>query len=84
MVLAEFMRFYHYSVDEAMELYAVTFFALVNSMYQIQAKEMINDIKSVASAMSKDPQSVIDKLEKSANGLHGIIQEVKNIKEINK
>lgn len=86
-MIPEFMRFYNYTtIDSVMNENARTFFALMNQMYRLQAKESLNLLQTVGAAFSggSDYQSVKDALIKQAKGLHGILQEVNLIKKIRK
>lgn len=83
MIVPQFLRFYGgYKASDVMDEYAVTFFSLVNSMYRLQPDEMITAINSVAVGMAdpKDRSNILTSLEKSAQGLHGILKEVRNVK----
>jgi hypothetical protein len=82
MMIPEFMRFYSYSVANAMDEFAVTFFSLINCMYRLQAKETMNDVVAVSTAMAgKEASSVMDELKKQERGLAGIVDEVRVIKK---
>lgn len=81
MMIPEFLRFYHYTVSQTLNEYAIVFFTLVNSMYQIQAKETLNGILAVGAGMSgKEASSIIDDLKRQARGLSGIVNEVRQVK----
>jgi hypothetical protein len=81
MIVPEYIRFYGYTSNEVLLEYAKTFFALVNSMYRLQAKEALLFVNNVAAAMSgKDGKSHVEALQKQEKGLHGIVQEVRVIK----
>lgn len=85
MMIPEFIRFYGYTAQEALSEYAVTFFSLVNSMYRLQAREMLRDITTTSTAMSgKESSSTINELKKQERGLHGIVQEVRTVRSIKK
>lgn len=84
MIVPEFVRFYGgYTVRSTMQEMAITFFSLVNSMYRIQSSEMIDDITSTSIGMAdpKERTSALEKLEKSSAGIHGIVQEVRQVKK---
>ena len=81
MVMPEFMRFYSYTASEALYEYAQTFFSLLNSMYRLQAKESMRDITNASAAFSGE-KSVIKELEKQERGKHGLVQEVRVVKEV--
>lgn len=83
MIVPSFIRFYHYTLTQAMSEYAVSFFSMVNSMYRIQSEEMLQGI-SVASYPHLEKNAardLLDELRKAARGLHGIVQEVRSIKK---
>lgn len=84
MMIPEFIRFYSYTVSQALDEYAVTFFSLINSMYRLQAQEQLSSIMTVSAGMAggKEASGTISALEKQAKGLHGIVQEVRNIKNV--
>lgn len=77
-MIPQFIRFYGYSNSDTLNEYATAFFSLVNSMYEIKAKEMLDDISVLSVANSKDNgASVISALKKQYAGLGGIVKEVK-------
>lgn len=85
MMIPEFIRFYGYTSQQVLSEYAVTFFSLVNSMYRLQAREMLRGITTVSTAMSgKEASSTINELRKQEKGLQGIVQEVRTVRGIKK
>lgn len=81
MIIPQFIRFYGYSLADTLNEYAVAFFSLVNSMYRMKAQENIDGALRVAIGTSgKAGQSALKQLEKEAEGLHGIIKEVRHVK----
>lgn len=83
MMVPQFIRFYPgYTRQSVLGEYAVTFFALVNAMYRLKAEEMMDSIVTTTAGMaeSKDRANVLDQLRKAAKGLHGILQEVRNVR----
>lgn len=74
-MIPEFIRFYGYTVEQTLNEYAQTFFSLVNSMYQIQAKETL-----YSAYASNATQELIDGLRKQEKGISGTVQEVKTAK----
>jgi hypothetical protein len=81
MMIPEFMRFYGYTAKQTLGEYAITFFSLVNSMYRLQAREQLRQIVAVSAGMNgKESQSTISEIEKQEKGLHGIVQEIRNVK----
>lgn len=81
MIVPQFIRFYGYTLAQTLDEYAVSFFSLVNSMYRIRAKENLDGALQVSLGMSgKDGKETLNKLEKESQGLHGILQEVRNVK----
>lgn len=81
MIVPQFMRFYHYSLADTLDEFAVAFFSLVNSMYRIRARENLDGALQVSLGMSgKEGRETLNKLEKESQGLHGILKEVRNVK----
>ena len=76
MIVPEFIRFYGYTVEQTLSEYARTFFSLVNSMYQIQAKETLYNAYA-----SNATQELIDGLRKQEKGIAGTVKEVKNARK---
>lgn len=75
---AEFIRFYHYTAEEALNEYAKRFFALCSQMYRVKAKESLSDYMVNAAVQSgQDGKKVVEELQKQEKGIEGIIQEVK-------
>ena len=78
------MSFYQgYTASAVLDEYAVTFFSLVNAMYRIKSKEMLEDIQIISTPNMKkdDANKIIAQLRKGTKGLHGILEEVRNIKK---
>lgn len=76
-MIPQFMRFYSYTMVETMSEYGRTFFTLINSLLEIKAREMLDDIAVLSVPNSKDGSKVIEELQKRRKGLGGIIEEVK-------
>ena len=83
MMFPEFLRFYGYTAEEALNEYAKRFFSLVNMMLRIQAKEMLNavTVTNTGTNGGKDGEKVIDELRKQSKGNQGILNEVRNIRK---
>lgn len=78
MSIPEFMRFYGYTLSEAMQEYAISFFTLINSMYRLSARESLNAITVAGTAMGGDDSDLVIKgYQKQERGLHGLVQEVR-------
>lgn len=82
-MFSEFLHFYNYTADSALNEYAKRFFALVNQMYRLQGKYSLNELVIANNAVNggSDAEKLADELKKQAKGNHGIIQEVRNIKK---
>lgn len=83
MIVPEFLRFYGgYTAESLLNEYAIRFFSLVNSMQRLRAIERADSIGEIAIGMAepKQRESALASLDKSARGLHGILQEVRVIK----
>lgn len=81
MLIPEFIRFYGYTREQTLAEYAIAFFALVNSMYQLKAKENLDGILQVSVGMAGEKgRSVVGKLEEQAEGLERILNEVRVVK----
>ncbi len=76
MIIPEFIRFYGYTTEQTLNEYARTFYTLVNSMYQIQAKETL-----MLTYAANATQELIDGLRKQEKGIAGTVQEVKNARK---
>lgn len=84
MVVPQFLRFYNgYTLASVLSEFAVAFFSLVNSMYRIRAQETLDGINQVAVGFSGHPETV-SRLQKAADGIHGIVQEARVIKGVKK
>lgn len=75
-MIPEYMRFYSCTVESVLNGYARTFFALLNSMHEIKAGELLDDIITGRAVNSSD-NSTIDSLRKQHRGLGAIVAEVK-------
>lgn len=81
MLVPEFIRFYGYTREQTLAEYALSFFAMVNAMYQLKAKERLDGILEVSTGMSGDKgRSTITKLQDQADGLDKVLREVRNVK----
>lgn len=81
-MIPEYIRFYGGTPREVLAEYAITFFAMLNAMYQIKANETLNAILAAATAQSGEKSSgVIDSLKKQSQGLSKILEEVRSIKK---
>ena len=76
-MIPEYMRFYKYTVSDVLNEYARTFFSLVNSMFEIHAREMLDDITISTASNSKDGNTIVSELIKRQKGLGAVIEEVK-------
>jgi len=83
MIVPQFIRFYGYTASQTLDEYGKVFFALVNSMYMLRAVEMMDGITtaSVPNASEGQARNIMDKLHRSSQGAHGILKEVKVIKD---
>lgn len=72
MIVADFMRFYNYSLTDTLNEYAVSFYSLVNTMYRQRATEAL----TLMSAFNAT-QELVDGYNKQQKGLHGIVQEIR-------
>ncbi len=78
-MIPEFIRFYQYTLSQSLDELAVSFFALMNSMYRIQAKESLDNILQIATG-TNGGKEYIDGLQKQERGISGIVEEVRIIK----
>lgn len=75
MHIAEFIRFYNYTIEQALNEYAKTFYSLLNDMYRIQATETLNMVYA-----NNATEELINKLQKQEAGISGIVKEVKIVR----
>jgi hypothetical protein len=68
-------------VQSAMAMPAKTFFSMCNSMMRLEPQETLIAAHAhrIARMDGKDAEKAVNQLEKSARGLHGIIEEIRNI-----
>lgn len=82
MMIPEYVRYYGGSVESVLSTYARTFFAMLNSMYSLKAKELLDDLYMTSNAFAgKEAQSYEDALKKQAKGISGIVSEVRTVKQ---
>jgi hypothetical protein len=81
-MIPEYIRFYGGTLESVLNMYTRTFFAMINSMLEIQAKEHLEYMTISAAIQSKDGKKVVDTLLKQQKGLRGIVDEVKIVKKI--
>jgi hypothetical protein len=76
-MIPEFIRFYGYTRSQVLGEYARSFFAMVNSMLELSAKEMLDRIIVNNTNYDESGRSTINRLERQCRGLDAIIEEVK-------
>lgn len=82
MMIPEYIRFYGGTVDSALASHARTFFAMLNAMYSLQAKELLDHLYMTSNAFAgKEAQSYEDALKKQVKGISGIVNEVRIAKK---
>lgn len=83
MMFPEFVRFYGYTAEEALNEYAKRFFSLINSMFRLQAKEQLSTLAITSNAYNggKEAQNLAKKLEDQSRGNQKILEEVRVIKK---
>lgn len=79
MTIPEFIRFYGYTVEQVLNEYAVTFYALVNDMYSLQAKETISLMYA-----SNPTEELVGKLREQEKGVAGLVNQVKLARSLRK
>jgi hypothetical protein len=83
MMIPEFIRFYNYTADQVFLERARTFFSLLNAMYRIQAKEMLDAITTVSAGMAgKEASGIIESLNKQKLGASKIANEVRLLEQL--
>lgn len=83
-MVAEFMKFYHYKLDEVLNMYAISFYALLASMYQVKAmdnKELAY-ATAVAHAGGDSFAEYIKAMDKQAKGAEGLLKEVRLVRKL--
>lgn len=86
MMVAEFMNYYHYKLDDVLNMYALAFFALLASMYRlngVKAQEVAYTM-AVAQSGGKVYKEFIEAMEKQAKGARGILDEIRVIRNTRK
>lgn len=82
MMIPEYLRFYGGSTETVLASTARTFFALLNAMYSLKAKELLDSLYMTSNAfVGKEAQGYEDALIKQARGISGIVEEVRVIKK---
>jgi len=83
MMFADFIHFYGYTAEQALNEYAKRFFSLANSMYRIKGVDSINQLVIASNAASggDNAQKLMNEFKKQAKGNHGILEEVRIIKK---
>lgn len=81
-MFGEFIHYYNYTADEALNEYAKRFFGLVNSMYRLVARDKLTQliINNNATIGGKEAEKLADELKKQSKGNQGVLEEVRNIK----
>lgn len=84
MIIPEFMRYYRYSLEQVLNMYAVTFDALANSMYQLMAKENINAMQVQLAARSDEAgrQMYLDMQQQAYDGVDKLVEQAKLLRGI--
>jgi len=82
MMFPEFISYYGYTAEQALQEYAKRFFSLLNSMFRLQAKAQLTELAIISNAHNggKEAQSLAKKLTDQSLGNQKILEEVRNIK----
>lgn len=85
-MIAEFMTYYHYSLDQTLMMYAVSFYALLASMYRLKAVETQEKAYMIAVAFAGGDsfKEYIEHLDKQAKGAQGLLDEVRVVRNARK
>jgi hypothetical protein len=81
-MIPEYIRFYGGTPASVLHEYARTYFAMLNQMYSLKAKELLDLLYMTNTATSStNPDSYVDGLKKQSRGIGGIVNEIRNIKK---
>jgi hypothetical protein len=82
-MFADFLQFYGYKAEEALNEYAKRFFALCRSMYKLKARDNIVDLTNLSYAFAggKDIKKLAEQYKKDYEGNDRILREIRNIKK---
>ena len=85
-MVAEFMTYYHYTLDQALAMYAVSFFALLSAMYRLRGVhgQELAYTTYVAHAGGDILESYMKNMEKQAKGARGLLDEVRIVRNMKK
>lgn len=77
------MKYYNYRLDQALELFAVSFFSLLSSMYRLQGRynQELAYRTAVAFAGGDSFTEYIKSMEKQAKGATGLLNEAKVLRK---
>lgn len=82
MMFAKFIRFYNYTAEQALNEYAIRFFALVNSMLRIEGENNLTNLMIVNYGTNggSETNNLFEQYKKQAGGNNEILQEIRSIK----
>jgi hypothetical protein len=82
-MFADFMQFYNYKAEEALNEYAKRFFGLCGSMYRLKAKDNLIQLINLSNGMAggKEARKLADLYSNQAEGNDKILREIRNIKK---
>jgi hypothetical protein len=82
MMIPEYIRFYGGDVQTTLDMLARTFFAMLNAMYSIKARELLDLLYMTNNAFAGDKSSSYEEaLKKQIKGIAGIVEEVRIVKK---
>jgi hypothetical protein len=85
MAIAEFMNYYPgYTLDKVLSMYAVSFYALLSSMYRLKGAEKLDSAVRTALATNGGEQltDYIENARKQSDGSKALLRQAKVMKQI--
>lgn len=82
MMIPEYIRFYGGTPESVLATYARTFFAMLNAMYSLKAKELLDALYMTSNAFAgKEGQEYEQSLKTQIKGISGIVDEVRVVRK---
>ena len=85
-MIADFMRFYTYKLDEVLNMYAISFYSLVSSMHKLRGADNIEiSYRTAASfAGGDDLSSYIREAKNQSEGAEKLLKQARILKKVKK
>lgn len=88
MAIARFMHYFNYKLEEVLDMFAVSFYALLSQMYRLEAEHNLGDVRkyAVAHTGGEPYKNYIDEMDTQMQGASYYLKQsqvIKRAKNVN-